>query len=369
MTRPIDHVVLAFRSSLLAPRLRQTVAAWNWWIAELKALLPTKLKQAIESGNQQLIITANDSEFIVQHGSAGKLLDIGRIARKTDGITTLPLPTGIRQSVLLLSHNQVLRSEMTLPMAAEENLREVLSFEMDRQTPFRAQDVYYDYAITRRAATTKTLTLQLFIVPRRVIDEALATLAASGIEPDIIAAHALDNPDGLSINLTPEDKSGKQGETIYRLNLSLAATMLLLLVTVILLPILQKDRTIHSLQETVQAAMEDAAAGNRLRREVETLVDGSNYLMQKKQDRLTVMQLLDEITRVIPDDTWMNRIDMTSDEIQLQGQSSAAAELIALIEASPMFHNVRFRSPVTQVARTEQERFHLSAEILSGQVE
>lgn len=369
MSRPINRLVLAVRTSFLAPWLQQTATAWRWWIAEFSAMLPDNLKQIIESNNQRLIITADDDEFIVQYGVTGKLQDIGRITRATDKTTTLPLPAGIRQSVLLLAHNQVLRSEMTLPMAAEENLREVLSFEMDRQTPFRAEDVYYDYAITQRTPIEKTLTLQLFIVPRRVIDESLATLAINGIHPGIIAAHPLDNPDGLSINLTPEDKTRKQDDTTDRMNLSLAATILLLLATAILLPLRQKDQIIHSLQETVRSAIEDAAAGNQLRREVEELVDGSNYLLQKKQDRLTIMQLLDEITRVVPDDTWMNRIDMTGSEIQLQGQSAAAAELIALIEASPMFHNVRFRSPVTQVARTEQERFHLSAEVLSVQIE
>jgi general secretion pathway protein L len=150
---------------------------------------------------------------------------------------------------------------------------------------------------------------------------------------------------------------------------SLATLALVLLVTAIALPLLQKNRMIDSLQAEVQEATVAAQAGNQLRREVEKLVDGSSYLIKKKQTALTIMQMLDEMTRVIPDDTWVNRIDMNNDEIQLQGQSGAAAGLIALIEASPMFHNTRFRSPVTQVARTEQERFHLSAEAVPGQNE
>jgi len=126
---------------------------------------------------------------------------------------------------------------------------------------------------------------------------------------------------------------------------------------------------IDSLQAEVQEATVAAQTGNQLRREVEKLVDGSSYLIEKKQTALTVMQLLDEMTRVIPDDTWVNRIDMNNGEIQLQGQSATAAGLITLIEASPMFHDVRFRSPVTQVARTEHERFHLSATAVPEQIE
>ncbi len=80
-------------------------------------------------------------------------------------------------------------------------------------------------------------------------------------------------------------------------------------------------------------------------------------------------QLLDDMTRIIPDDTWVNRVDFSDGEIQLQGQSGAAAGLIGLIEASPTFHNARFRSPVTQIARTSQERFHLSADTVQGPAE
>jgi general secretion pathway protein L len=256
-----------------------------------------------------------------------------------------------------------------LPLAAEENLREVLSFEIDRQTPFRAAEVYYDYAVTGRSAAGKTLELQLFVVPRQAVDASLEILAAAGIQPEVVAAHVLDNPDGHPVNLIPAGRRSKRSVILRRLNVSLATLALVLLVTAIALPLLQKNRMIDSLQAEVQEATVAAQAGNQLRREVEKLVDGSSYLIKKKQTALTIMQMLDEMTRVIPDDTWVNRIDMNNDEIQLQGQSGAAAGLIALIEASPMFHNTRFRSPVTQVARTEQERFHLSAEAVPGQNE
>jgi general secretion pathway protein L len=79
-----------------------------------------------------------------------------------------------------------------------------------------------------------------------------------------------------------------------------------------------------------------------------------------------MMHLLNEMSRVIPDDTWVNRIDINHDEVQLQGQSGSAAGLIALIEESPTFHSAQFRSPITQVTRTTLERFHLAAKLRQG---
>ena len=56
-------------------------------------------------------------------------------------------------------------------------------------------------------------------------------------------------------------------------------------------------------------------------------------------------------------------------ELQLQGQSSASASLIATIESSPRFENARFRSPVVQIAGSDKDRFHISADIVEVQAQ
>lgn len=60
-------------------------------------------------------------------------------------------------------------------------------------------------------------------------------------------------------------------------------------------------------------------------------------------------------------------MDLSQGELQLQGQSAASASLIATIESSPRFENVRFRSPVVQIAGTDRDRFHLSADVVKVQ--
>ena len=79
-----------------------------------------------------------------------------------------------------------------------------------------------------------------------------------------------------------------------------------------------------------------------------------------------VMRLLDEMTRIVPDGTWVSQLDIKGIEVQVQGQSPAAASLIGLLEDSESFSNPQFRSPVTQIPRSDLERFHLSAEWSGG---
>jgi general secretion pathway protein L len=71
------------------------------------------------------------------------------------------------------------------------------------------------------------------------------------------------------------------------------------------------------------------------------------------------------LTLVMPDDTWISNFELRDKTVHLHGQSVASAALIPLIDASPLFRNVSFRSPVTQNKQNNTERFYISAELES----
>src|SRR4030095_9392843 len=66
---------------------------------------------------------------------------------------------------LVLPANAGLRRRMTLPAAAAERLRDVVSFEIDRQTPFTAQTAAFDARILARRAADGQLEVDLVAVP------------------------------------------------------------------------------------------------------------------------------------------------------------------------------------------------------------
>jgi general secretion pathway protein L len=353
-------------SRYLAQLMPQLLPAWRWWTSELYALLPTKLRTLVETNNQQLIVSVAGDELLFQHKKSGQIQDIGRVHTSTCDTRGLSLPDNIRQTILVLPQGKVLSRELTLPLATEKNLREVLSFEMDKLTPFTEDHVYYEYLVTKRRASEKMLCLEIFVVPRDILDDSTTRLESFGLHPDIIIPHPADNARQHNVNLMPTTNGINKGMTAHRLNQSLMVLAVLLSILTLTLPILQKNQVIGSLEKDIRQAMTGASASSQLRQEVEKLITGSKFLVNKKQNEKTMMHLLNEMSRVIPDNTWVNRIDINREEVQLQGQSGSAAGLIALIEESPTFHSAQFRSPITQVARTTQERFHLAAKFRQG---
>lgn len=71
--------------------------------------------------------------------------------------------------------------QVTLPVAARENLPKVVSYEIDRFLPLGAERLVFDYQIARQTETE--LTLALMALPREFIDSWLTLCAATGLKP------------------------------------------------------------------------------------------------------------------------------------------------------------------------------------------
>jgi general secretion pathway protein L len=74
---------------------------------------------------------------------------------------------------------------------------------------------------------------------------------------------------------------------------------------------------------------------------------------------------MDEITRVVPDNTWLVRFEVRGPKLGIQGESEGASSLLALLEASDLIENATFSSPVTKNPRTSNDRFAIEARIRS----
>src|SRR4029079_11117302 len=82
-------------------------------------------------------------------GDAAAVAQAGRAA-----VEALPLRAGESTVgvIVTLPRSQVLRKQIVLPAAVEENLLETLNYDLDRHTPFRPEQLYFDAAVVSRDA-------------------------------------------------------------------------------------------------------------------------------------------------------------------------------------------------------------------------
>lgn len=82
---------------------------------------------------------------------------------------------------ICLSPDQAIALQLFLPEAAEENLSQVLEYEIERRVPFRREGVHYDFLPVGKKGDK--LEGFLFAAPKKILDEILDTLSTFGIKP------------------------------------------------------------------------------------------------------------------------------------------------------------------------------------------
>jgi general secretion pathway protein L len=325
----------------VAPLLRP----WHWWLGELKSIFaPLRVNSA-----DTLIIDASPA--------AGQAIQL--TARDRD--SALPeLKRRGRRSVVHLDPQVVLRRSVQLPLAAEQNLRRVLGYEIDHLMPFPLHACYFDYQLLRRDSRLRQIEIDLAAVPTRLIDELSEELHRLGFEPAAIGL-ATTNTEPL-FNFRPPARR-RQLMTAQLLNRGLGATALLLLGVALALPLVQKARTVGKLEPQLEQMRKQALAVRQLAQELESIRTQSRFVIRKRAMESPVLDLINEVSHLLPDDTWLQEITFNGRVVHMRGEAPAAARLVAVVEASALFANARLPSPVTRAPEANNERFHLAADL------
>ncbi len=335
---------------------------WRWWRDGLLGWLPRGVRGKLLGSRRQLIIKPHadglalfrqengDPEALAQHSWAvldrETLRKLIRVERPAAIILQMPADRALARSVML-------------PMAAAANLRQVLGYEMDRLTPFSASQLYYDALILERYPEQRRIRVDLSALPRTEVDAILETLAALGVAPDGVEVTG-GRP---GINLLPAEKRPQRGVWPRRLQSMLIVISLSLALAATLLPLWQYRTLVIGLQKQVNILQQESGQVLTLREQLEKAVESSRFLLQKKQDRMPIIELLRELTAILPDNTWLERLQIKGDTLQLIGQSSSASALVSVIEESKLLNGAAFASPITNDRRTGKERFVLGARV------
>src|SRR5438874_7638909 len=139
---------------------------FTWWGGQLADLLPQGLRRSAFSSADALVISpigpvGQGVEAVAADlRRGGRETPLGRFAIGAAGLAKLPRMAG-RLTVLRLGEADVLGKSVNLPIAAERELDQVLAFEMDRETPFKAEDLYWNHRITATDRQSGRLSVRL----------------------------------------------------------------------------------------------------------------------------------------------------------------------------------------------------------------
>lgn len=261
---------------------------------------------------------------------------------------------------LLVDSWQTLRPVLTVPASAEPRLREVLAHEIDRQTPFAADQVTFEPRVLSRDVVSRQLRVELVVLPKQQLDAALARLGpmAAGLAGvDVVEA------DGsrLGVNLLPLTGRAARPDRARSLNRLLAVVAVVAVFASLWLALGNRRQAFDAYSAQLATANAEAREVRKLRNALEGSVQAANFLAKQRAQQPTMLELLADLTRRIPDTTSLEKVAVNGGSVVLIGQSQQASALVGLLQDSPLIKTPTLTGSVQSDPRTGKERFTLTA--------
>jgi general secretion pathway protein L len=361
MRQPIDRAQRAWQASPLAGYV-------DWWLGELRGFLPARLRAFVFAGPRWYLLERQRRGWSLRR--SGETVRIGDVDdASSDPIQLDSLRAAMRDCdpadiriALCLPASMVLRRRLLLPTAARNNLRQVAGYEMDRQTPFRIEQVHYGARDIPGPAPAGMFAAELAVLPRNALDPMLARIAEIGLAID--AVDVVEGHGRLGLNLLPPALAPVRPNRRRHTNLILAAALVLLAWSSMAMWLHNRETVLAHMQAQVDSMHADAQRVGALRKRLADSQGAAGFLLQRKKASASasVLALLDELTRKLPDDTTIERMSFDREgQVNLQGQSQKASRLIDLLKDSATIRDPGFQGTIQTDPATGKDRFFLMA--------
>lgn len=334
----------------------------GWWLGQLAELLPPSLRSPTLADEEVVLVRPIEPLALLRTVDLARrhkreTVSLGRFTVGEPELAALPriprLPL-----VLSLTEKDVLQKTVNLPLAAQASLDQALTFEMDRETPFTADELYWTHSIEAVDRQRGQISVRLLMIPKARLERLLTVLGEAGLQP-----RWAEIGDGSTLRFIPLSGDGAPRRGARRLIRPLAACLGALALAAAAIPFILQEISISALDDDIAAQRATAAEAVNLRHEIDRLTDSSELIKGELGKAGRPLEVLAAVTRLLPDDTYLTEFEMRQRKLTLSGRSGGAARLIGLLAADGALRNPAFTAPVTRVEALHAEVFSIAAEL------
>lgn len=346
------------------------MALFDEWIAAVAAALHTLVGRVLP--RCEVILTeVDDGLFTARRIPLRQQEGSGQSETKfriVDGEPSPPVPAewvaALRggRIVFRLNRDHVLFRPLEFPQQATEFLDGMIRAQIDRLTPWSAQEAVFGWSEPTVAGDRVQLilaaTAKRAIEPLVALGGRLGAQRVAGtvdhapgdgeVQPIKVFDVAVDGAAGAIINVPRALRLGLFGAT------AAAAATLAVSTYVVNSFDLERQQIQHQIVERRAALRlnQNGAAGS-----------AQAVLVKRKQTTPATVMVLESVSKALPDGTYVTELHIEGDKVQIVGVTQDAPPLIRLIEQSPQFIRATFFAPTTRTQNEPGERFHIEAHL------
>ncbi len=344
-----------------------------WWTSELKAMVPNEYQATLFPRSLALFLTDTqgkdeDVKIWQQEGGAMNTLTFDDSVEGKEWwhqlnhhLATAELATEV---TCLLDESKVLVRNVAMPVAIVNDIESVLTFELDKYIPFKAEDVVFAYIKGEMVEGSEKFPITICAIKKQDLHALVALFEAKGVQLSGIDVNmgSQEAPQALGINILPKEVRKKKDWTSIKWNAGLTVVALVLLWFVMYSSLDNKKVKIESLESQVTELRKDARRAKLIENQLNESIQAANFLGNLKKNTPSRLLMFNELTRKIPMNTYLTRIMIDKERLEVVGQSDNANALIPILNQSTMWHEPEIIGNVTQDPRTNKEKFTIRSD-------
>lgn len=169
-----------------------------------------------------------------------------------------------------------------------------------------------------------------------------------------------------SVNLLPQEMKEKRRKDEVAKIWMLAGLNVLLVIGLFATISIKRARELSAIREEIASLEPAVKQAEEVKREYLDAVAAEKAISTMEKERIDWLALLDDISKMLPDDAWLTRVEFEKGKpILLAGMASSAAKLIPILENSPLLEDVKFEAPTTTTTMggKQVESFRITATV------
>ncbi len=250
---------------------------------------------------------------------------------------------------------------LEFPSKAVDFLDGMIRSQIDRLTPWSASEAVFGWGVAKQISNERIEVA--FAATSRLKVDPLVRLAKSFDAASVVIAVAAETDSGASTWIMLLDQR-------LRSAIGLAVNVPRLLRAALLSVALAAAASLllnvylgGSLQSELQDLQHRIAQRRTALRLDASGASGLGLLAKRKQTTASSVMVLEALSRLLPDSTYVTELRIEGDKVQVMGMTQDAPSLIRLMEQSRQFTRATFFAPTTHAANESGERFHIEAHI------
>lgn len=269
------------------------------------------------------------------------------------------LPRG--RVLLRAGEGRAVVTRLALPAATRDVLAQVVRNKVESLAPWPVSEVLWGYRIAG-APHGGHIMVDVGIVSRKTAADLLDRLQGAGIRISRFeVGHGAGMPEGIEIDV-------HGGERRQAMRGRVKSVMSVLTATAVIAGAYGGYLSYKVMADT--AEVETAIAGTQAlllnknaSGSASLQLAAANLLYSRKRETRPVLELLNTVTKLVPDGIWLSTFDLDGPVLTIAGRGTEVPAVIETLESSEAFKDVNFASATQREADAATDSFSISAAI------